>query len=66
MSSFDKKRKIVDCFLFYNEVDILEYRLTVLWDIVDFFVISEATRSFVGKEKPFFSEDPRFDRFREK
>lgn len=66
MSSFDKKRKIVDCFLFYNEVDMLEYRLTVLWDLVDFFVISEAARSFVGKEKPFFSEDPRFDRFREK
>ena len=66
MSSFDKQRKIVDCFLFYNEVDILEYRLSVLWEFVDFFVISESKYSFVGKEKPFFSEDSKFDRFREK
>jgi hypothetical protein len=27
MSSFDKQRKIVDCFLFYNKVDILKYSL---------------------------------------
>ena len=64
--SFEKKRKIIDCFLFYNETDILEYRLTVLWDIVDFFVISEASVSFIGNPKPFFSEDARFDKFRDK
>ena len=64
--SFEKKRKIIDCFLFYNETDILEYRLTVLWDIVDFFVISEASLSFIGNSKPFFSDDARFDKFRNK
>ena len=63
---FEKKRKIINCFLFYNETDILEYRLSVLWDIVDFFIISEASLSFIGSPKPFFSDDSRFDKFREK
>ena len=66
MVSLNMKRRVVDCFLFYNEVDILEYRLSVLWDLVDFFIVSESTRSFVGNEKPFHSEDPRFDKYREK
>ena len=64
--SLDMKRRVVDCFLFYNEVDMLEYRLSVLWDFVDFFIISESKCSFVGNEKPFFSEDTRFDKYREK
>ena len=64
--SFEKKRKIIDCFLFYNEIDILEYRLSVLWDIIDFFIISESSLSFIGNPKPFFSDDSRFDKFRKK
>ena len=27
--SLDMKRRVVDCFLFYNEVDMLDYRLSV-------------------------------------
>ena len=60
------KRLIVDCFLFYNETSMLEYRLKVLWDIVDFFVICEASKTFVGNDKPFYSTDPRFDVYRSK
>ena len=41
-------RKIVDCVMFYNELDMLEFRLEYLSDSVDFFVISEATRTHVG------------------
>jgi len=31
-----KNMKIIDCFLFYNELDLLNYRLNILYDVVDF------------------------------
>ena len=43
------KPKIFDTFLFYNELDLLEIRLETLNDHVDFFVISEATKTFRKK-----------------
>ena len=46
--------KIIDCFTFYNELDLLTYRLNILNDIVDYFVIVEATRTFMGNEKELF------------
>ena len=46
--------KLVDCFTFYNELDLLEMRLEEMYDIVDNFVIVEATKTFVGKEKKLF------------
>jgi beta-1,4-mannosyl-glycoprotein beta-1,4-N-acetylglucosaminyltransferase len=52
-----KTRRIIDCFLFYNEFDIINYRLNVLNDIVDYFVIIEATNTFSGKDKPLFSNN---------
>jgi beta-1,4-mannosyl-glycoprotein beta-1,4-N-acetylglucosaminyltransferase len=50
-------KKIVDCFIFYNELDLLKYRLSILNDYVDYFVIVEATHTFVGKEKPLFYQE---------
>ena len=35
--------KIIDCFLFYNELDLLIYRINLLHNIVDYFVIVEST-----------------------
>lgn len=32
-------RKIIDGFIFYNELELLSYRLKVLNDLVDYFVI---------------------------
>lgn len=49
--------KIVDGFIFYNELELLTYRLNVLNDVVDYFVIVESTRTFVGKEKSLFYKD---------
>jgi beta-1,4-mannosyl-glycoprotein beta-1,4-N-acetylglucosaminyltransferase len=43
--------KIVDCFIFYNEVDMLVYRLNVLNHIVDWFVLVESRHTHTGKEK---------------
>ncbi|QDK45327.1 N-acetylglucosaminyltransferase [Bdellovibrio sp. ZAP7] len=47
---------IYDCFAFFNELDLLEIRLNTLNDVVDRFVLVEATRTFQKKEKPLFFE----------
>jgi beta-1,4-mannosyl-glycoprotein beta-1,4-N-acetylglucosaminyltransferase len=49
---------IVDAFLFDSELDMLELRLNVLGDVVDQFVLVEATETFRGNPKPlYFSEN---------
>ena len=50
-------KKIIDCFTFYNELELLKYRLTILNEYVDYFVLVEATHSHVGKEKPLFYQE---------
>ena len=42
---------IIDCSLFFNEVDLLEIRLCELSDIVDLFVIGEGVETFTGEPK---------------
>ena len=42
---------VVDCFIFYNEIELLKYRLMVLNDVVDFFILVEAAHTFTGKKK---------------
>ena len=44
--------KIFDCFTFFNELDLLEFRLKFLNDYVDHFVIAESNLTFNGKPKP--------------
>lgn len=44
--------KIIDCFIFYNELDLLNYRLNILNEVVDYFILVESIQTFVGKEKP--------------
>lgn len=60
--------KIVDCFIFYNEFDLLTYRLNVLNDVVDYFVLVESTHTHVGKEKPLFYNENKqlFEKFNHK
>jgi beta-1,4-mannosyl-glycoprotein beta-1,4-N-acetylglucosaminyltransferase len=62
------KRKIVDCFIFYNELEMLKYRLHVLNDFVDYFIIVEARQTHVGANKPlFFNENKHlFEKFSSK
>ena len=45
--------KILDTFLFYNELDLLKVRLAYLGEHVDQFIITEANIDFAGKPKPF-------------
>ena len=42
---------IVDCFPFYNELELLEIRLEELKEIVDWFVLVEAYETYSGKPK---------------
>ena len=59
---------IYDCFTFFNELDLLEIRLHTLKDVVDKFVIAEATRTYTGKPKNLvFAENRmRFSEFEAK
>jgi beta-1,4-mannosyl-glycoprotein beta-1,4-N-acetylglucosaminyltransferase len=72
MSNFEtsenKSIKIIDCFTFYNEMDLLTYRLNILNDVVDYFVIVESTHTFIGKEKKLFFNENKvlFEKFNEK
>jgi len=50
------KNMIVDCFPFYNELELLEIRLEELKAVVDWFVLVEAAETFSGKPKPFVFE----------
>jgi len=45
---------IIDAFSFYNELELLEIRLHELYDVVDEFVLVEATRTHTGKDKPLY------------
>lgn len=47
------KPRLLDVFLFYNELDLLKARLEYLGPIVDRFVISEANVDFSGRPKEF-------------
>lgn len=59
---------IYDCFTFFNELDLLEIRLNILNDVVDKFVLVEATKTHSGKDKPlYFNENKeRFKDFEDK
>lgn len=46
--------KIYDCFPFFNELELLEMRLKLHAPVVDHFVISESTHTFMGNPKPLY------------
>lgn len=59
-----------DCFTFWSEseLDLLELRMKLLNDVVDFFCISEANHVHSGAEKPYVFEKhwDRFEPFKNK
>ena len=60
--------KIVDCFMFYNELDLLNYRLNILNHVVDYFIIVESMYTFMGNEKKLYYNENKelFKDFNEK
>ena len=49
--------KIIDGFIFYNELQLLNYRLHLLYEVVDMFIIVESTHTFMGVPKPLFFKE---------
>lgn len=60
--------KIIDSFIFYNELDLLKYRLSILNDFVDYFILVESTHTFTGHPKNLFYNENKtfFDKFNQK
>ena len=60
--------KIVDCFMFYNELDILEVRLHEVYDAVDHIILVEATKTHTGNDKPLYYNEnkARFEKYNDK
>ncbi len=54
--------KIFDCFTFFNELDLLEFRLKLLDEQVDFFVIAESNLTHSGMPKTYLFDEHK-DRF---
>ena len=52
-------RRVYDCFQFYNELELLEVRLAELHEVVDRFVLVEATYTHAGEPKPLHYADNR-------
>jgi len=45
--------KVYCCFQFFNEIELLKLKIEELYDVVDYFVISESCFTHSGKQKPF-------------
>jgi beta-1,4-mannosyl-glycoprotein beta-1,4-N-acetylglucosaminyltransferase len=54
-------KKIFSCFPFFNELELLELRLMEQYDVVDHFIIVEATRTHQGKP-----HEPQYLAYRER
>lgn len=68
MDKFPKKNKVVDCFFFYDEVEMLKFRLKELNPHVDYFIILEGAIDFRNNLKTINLDlqDSFFDEYREK
>jgi len=49
--------KIFDCFTYCDEEEVLRVRLEELGDVVDHFVVVEASQTFTGIDKPFYFDN---------
>lgn len=47
---------IFDCFIYHNEIELLELRYHLLKDVVDQFVVVESNRTFQGNHREFVCE----------
>ena len=58
--------KIYDCFQFFNEDTILDLRLNILDEFINFFVIVESTTDHQGNKKKINFDINRFKKFQKK
>ena len=50
-------RVVIDGFIFYNEIDMLLFRLKEMNDLIDFFVLVESNITFSGSSKPLHYQE---------
>lgn len=48
--------KIFDCFTYFNEDEMVRFRIEELRDVVDYFVMVEADQTFTGSSKSFYGD----------
>lgn len=60
--------RVFDSFIFFNELDLLDLRLNILNDVVDYFVITESPWTVSGNSKPLYylENKERFSKFEHK
>ncbi len=58
--------KLIDCFMYFDEDLMLDLRLNILNEIVDKFIIAEATRDHAGNEKKLNFNLKNFSKFENK
>ena len=58
--------KIYDCFMYFDEEQILDLRFNILYDQVDFFVIVESTFNHNGESRKLLFNQDRFSKFKNK
>ena len=60
--------KVFDSFIFFNELELLEIRLNILNDVVDYFVLTESPFTVSGNEKPLYYQENKdlFGKFNDK
>ncbi len=60
--------RVIDAFIFYNEIDLLKIRLELLYDHVDLFLICEANCTFSGNKKQynFIAHEHEFSKWEKK
>lgn len=59
-------KKIIDCFLYNGEDDILAVRLEELYEVVDEFILLEFSRSFSGLKKSKKFDEAQFSKYKAK
>lgn len=60
--------KVVDCFLLHDEIQMLKFRLKELNNVIDYFVLVEATLTFSGNKKELIYKNNKhlFDEYNHK
>lgn len=60
--------RVFDSFIFFNELELLEMRLNILNDVVDYFVLTESPFTVSGNEKPLYYQEnkDKFGKFNDK
>jgi beta-1,4-mannosyl-glycoprotein beta-1,4-N-acetylglucosaminyltransferase len=53
----EARKEMIDCFMFFNELDLLEIRLNTLRPYVDRFVLFESPKTFSGRPKKLYYQE---------